>query len=183
MDRRAFLRTAGLGSVALALPALGMPAAALAKGRDDGGHDDDDATILEFKRMAPVTGPFVGAANPIRGVPGGGLPWIISEGRGELSADGHLEVRVRGLVLARMAPVPANLQGVNPVPNFRAIVSCLSIDAMGNPTTVNVTTDPFPASTTGDAEIEAWVSLPHPCIAPIVFVTSPTGAWFAATGA
>jgi hypothetical protein len=26
------------------------------------------------------------------------------------------------------------------------------------------------------------VSLPSPCIAPIVFVTAPTGAWFAATG-
>jgi hypothetical protein len=26
------------------------------------------------------------------------------------------------------------------------------------------------------------VDLPSPCIAPIVFVTSPNGAWFAATG-
>ena len=178
MDRRAFLRTAGLGSVALALPALGMPAAALAKGHDDGGHDDDDdATILEFKRMAPVTGPFVGTANPIRGVPGGGIPWMIAEGRGELSADGHLEVSVRGLVLAAGANA-----GTNPIPTFRAIVSCLSIDAGGNPTTVNQMTGTFPASATGDADIEAWVSLPHPCIAPIVFVTSPTGSWFAATG-
>lgn len=178
MDRRAFLRTAGLGSVALALPALGMPASALARGHDDEGHDDDDATILEFKRMAPVTGPFVGAAHPIRDVPGGGIPWEISEGRGELSADGHLEVSVRGLVLAAGANA-----GTNPVASFRAIVSCLSIDAMGNPITVKQQTDPFPASTSGDADIEAWVSLPHPCIAPIVFVTSPTGAWFAATGA
>lgn len=176
MDRRAFIRAAGLGSAALALPALGMPAAALAKGHDGGG-DDDDATILEFKRMAPVTGPFVGAANPIRGVPGGGIPWKIAEGRGELSDDGHLEVSVRGLVLAAGPNA-----GINPITSFRAIVSCLSIDAMGNPTTVNQMTGTFPASATGDAEIEARVSLPHPCIAPIVFVTSPTGAWFAATG-
>jgi len=29
---------------------------------------------------------------------------------------------------------------------------------------------------------DTMVGLPQPCIAPIVFVTSPTGAWFAATG-
>jgi hypothetical protein len=45
-----------------------------------------------------------------------------------------------------------------------------------------VSTAPFPASATGDADINATVSLPSPCIAPIVFVTSPGGAWFAATG-
>lgn len=179
MERRAFLKAAGLGSVALALPAFGPPASALAKGRDGGGHDDDDdATILEFERMAPVTGPYVGTSNPIRGINGGGIPWAISKGKGELSADGHLEVSVRGLVLAAGPNA-----GKNPITSFRAIVSCLSIDASGNPTAVNQMTDPFPATMTGDADIEAWVSLPHPCIAPIVFVTSPTGAWFAATGA
>jgi hypothetical protein len=39
-----------------------------------------------------------------------------------------------------------------------------------------------PATTTGDAEIGAKVTLPSPCFAPIVFVTSGGGAWFAATG-
>jgi hypothetical protein len=46
----------------------------------------------------------------------------------------------------------------------------------------NVSTDPFPATTTGDSKIEATVSLPSPCFAPIVFVTSPGGSWFAVTG-
>jgi hypothetical protein len=45
-----------------------------------------------------------------------------------------------------------------------------------------VLTDPFPATPDGDATIEATVDLPEPCIAPVVFVTSPTNAWFAATG-
>ena len=40
----------------------------------------------------------------------------------------------------------------------------------------------FPASMKGNADIRARVKLPEPCIAPIVFVASPTGAWFAATG-
>ena len=34
----------------------------------------------------------------------------------------------------------------------------------------------------GDAEIEAKLDLPNPCIAPIIFVTSPTGSWFSVTG-
>jgi hypothetical protein len=52
----------------------------------------------------------------------------------------------------------------------------------------NILTDPFPATTGpasaggGNAKIEADVSLPQPCIAPIVFVTSAGGSWFAATG-
>ena len=39
-----------------------------------------------------------------------------------------------------------------------------------------------PATTGGDFETEAALGLPSPCIAPIVFVTSPGGAWLAATG-
>ena len=34
----------------------------------------------------------------------------------------------------------------------------------------------------GDARIRDVVDLPEPCIAPIVFVASGGGAWFAATG-
>jgi hypothetical protein len=58
----------------------------------------------------------------------------------------------------------------------------LSKDAAGNATMPTVQTGLFPASMAGDSQIEDTVSLPDPCIAPIVFVTSPSGAWFAATG-
>jgi hypothetical protein len=142
----------------------------------------DPGTILKFDTMTPVTGPYVGSANPIRAVPGGGLPWMITAGTGSLKSDGHLLVHVRGLVLAGRPPVPAALQGINPVPDFVAIVSCQSISAGGTATVSNVSTAPFPASTAGNSDINATVSLPRPCIAPIVFVTSPGGAWFAATG-
>jgi hypothetical protein len=141
-------------------------------------------TVLEFNTMAPVTGPYVGSTNPIRGINGGGLPWQIESGRGELSSDGHLEVKVKGLVLLDGPPVPEAVQGTNPVATFRAIVSCQTITD-GLATVTNVSTDPFPANTAGDSRIEANVSLPSPCIAPIVFVgpaTSATLAWFAATG-
>lgn len=131
--------------------------------------------------MAAVNGPFVGSANPIRGVNGGGLPWQIAEGRGELAGNGKLEVKVRGLVLLNAAPVPPALRGTNPIASFRAIVSCLTIDN-GSPATTNVATGPFPATATGDSKIEATVALPSPCFAPIIFVGPSATTWFAVTG-
>jgi len=141
-----------------------------------------DDGVIEADTMVGVDGPFVGTANPIRGVNGGGLPWVLDEAKVELDRDGKLEVDVEGLII----PADAGF-GFNPAPFFRAIVSCLSIDAGGNVVTANVMTtngaevmegDPG----NGDAKIEADVVLPTPCVAPIVFVTSPGGSWFSATG-
>ena len=135
--------------------------------------------ILEFDTMVGIPPAFTGIQNPIRGINGGGIPWAISSGSGELKTNGKLEISVQGLVLAAGPNA-----GSNPIANFRAIVSCLTSDGSA----VNVTTGLFPATTGpasaggGNAKIEATLTLPQPCIAPIVFVTSPTGAWFAATG-
>ena len=143
---------------------LALPAA--------GSADDRN---LRFDTMTPVVRPFTGGANPIRGVNGGGVPWALAEAKGELSVDGRLRIDVEGLVVAS--------SGVNPAVAFRAIVSCLTTADGLTVTTTNVTTDQFPATTTGNAEIEAVVTLPSPCIAPIVFVTNANGtSWFAATG-
>jgi hypothetical protein len=143
----------------------------------------DPGTILKFSVMTPVTGPYTGASNPIRTVPGGGLPWIITSGTGSLKSDGRVLIHVRGLVLADEAPVPPNLQGINPIPDFTVIVSCQTIGADGTATVTNVSTGQFPASTAGNADINARVKLPRPCIAPIVFVFgAPNVGWFAATG-
>ncbi len=143
----------------------------------------DPGLILKFDVMTPVTGPYVGTSNPIRMVPGGGLPWIITAGTGSLTRDGHVLIHVRGLVLADQAPVPANLQGTNPIADFVAIVSCQTIGAGGTATITNVSTGQFPASTAGNADINARVKLPQPCIAPVVFVFgAPNVGWFAATG-
>ena len=130
--------------------------------------------ILEFDTM--VGNPPAFTTNPIRGINGAGAPWTVGSASGELTVSGHLEITVQGLVLVAT--------GSNPVASFRAIVSCLKSD--GSPE--NLRTDPFPATTGpassggGNAKIETNVSLPQPCIAPIIFVTSPGGSWFAATG-
>jgi hypothetical protein len=145
------------------------------------GASSSGQKVLEFDTMVGVSGPFVGAANPIRGVNGGGLPWQIAEGRGELASDGSLEVEVRGLVLLNAAPVPLALRGTNPIASFRAIVSCLTF-VDGSPATTNVATGPFPATAEGDSKIEATVTLPSPCFAPLIFVGPSPTTWFAVTG-
>jgi hypothetical protein len=165
--KRSFLGVMGAFAL-LAVVALVVPA--LSSGGGDGRK------VLSGSVLAPVTGPYVGATNPIRNVSGGGLPWRLDSGNVDLRSDGRLHVEVEGLVLAAGAS-----EGTNPIPSFRAIVSCQTING-GAAGIANVTTDPFLASPAGDAEIDTTVSLPSPCFAPIVFVTSPTGAWFAATG-
>jgi len=141
-------------------------------------------TVLEFDTMVGVSGPFLGNANPIRDVPGGGRPWVLDKAKGELESDGELEIKVKGLIIPASEPD----FGFNPAPFFKAIVSCITLDESGAPVIENVITqngdevmkgDPR----NGDAEIEAKLDLPNPCIAPIIFVTSPTGSWFSVTGA
>ena len=137
--------------------------------------------ILAFNTMVGVPPGLTGTQSqtPLRGVSGGGLPWMVGSAHGNLTVSGHLKIIVQGLVFAAGPNA-----GSNTIASFRALVSCVNSDG----TVTNLQTDAFPAtlgpasSGGGDAEIEANVSLPHPCIAPIVFVTSPGGAWFAATG-
>jgi hypothetical protein len=137
----------------------------------------NSAKVLKFNTMAPVVPPWTGANGvAIRGIHGGGVPWSIESGTGFLRADGRLHIEVEGLI------IPA--RGDNPAASFRGVVNCLTPES---PTDgVNLVTDPFPATTTGDATIDAKVELPETCVAPIVFVTNGTGsapgAWFATTG-
>jgi hypothetical protein len=147
-------------------------------------RDPGSGTILKFDTMTPVSGPYAGPASPVRLIPGGGLPWVLTAGTGSLSRDGHLLVRVCGLVLASHHSVPAALRGTNPFPAFRASVSCQCIDASGRATVASISTGDFMADASGDSQIEARVILPRPCIAPIVFVTGPSGVegWLAVTG-
>ena len=174
-------------SLVLLLAGILLLGGALLISRTGSASAESSPKILDFDNMIGVPRPYTGGDNAIRGIPGGGLPWVIASGKGKLTVDGDLDIKVTGLVLDPNDPevIERGLGGQNPIPAFRAIVSCLSVDSGGNATTVNVMTDPFPATTglgAGDASLDAHLDLPSPCIAPIAFVTSPGGAWFAATG-
>ena len=139
--------------------------------------------IMEFDTLTPVAGSDAHSVNAVRGIAGGGLPWVLEVGSGSLSRDGHLLVRIRGLVLASHPSVPVSLRGTNPFPAFRAVVSCLSIGPDGTAAITNVSTGDFEANSRGNSDIDVRVSLPQQYTAPIVLVTGPGGAefWFAVT--
>lgn len=139
--------------------------------------------LIEFGTMYGVDGPFVGEANPIRGVPGDELPWtIVKRAHGRLDSDGHLVVVVRGLVFTDDPEVPPELQGKNDETDFRGLVSCLTED--GDAVVErNVVTEGFPATPEGNAKIDARIELPNPCVAPVVMVLAGSeDKWFAVNG-
>jgi hypothetical protein len=136
--------------------------------------------ILGFSHMDGVDGPFLVPANAIRGIVGDEDPWVIARAEGKLDTKGHLKIQVRGLVFAPGVP---NVGGTNDEADFRAVVSCLTAVSTTEVGTVNVFTAGFPATVTGDSDIDAIITLPNPCVAPIVFVIAGSeDKWFAVTG-
>ena len=122
--------------------------------------------LLDARMTGIPTGGLV-----LQGLTGGGVAWTLEDGRAMLFTDGRLHVEVAGLVLATT--------GLNPIANGRAVVTCSSAPAVSSPVV------PFSVPG-GDAEVDARVTLPSPCLAPAVFFVGvlPNGAerWFAVTG-
>lgn len=132
--------------------------------------------------MYAVDGPFVGEENPIRDIPGDGLPWAIRNAEGSLLSDGTLTISVHGLVFTRDPEVPPELRGINDEDHFRGIVSCLTEEG-DNVGMSHVATVGFPATRGGDAFISQRLKLPNPCVAPIIFVAAgDEDDWLAVTG-
>jgi len=140
-------------------------------------------TIVSWGTMYGVDGGFVGHTD-IRGVRGDELPWTLTSATGSLTTDGRLSISIRGLVFTNDPQVPPQLRGINDETSFRALVSCLTDEGRGRVSTVNIITSGFPATRSGDSDINTIVSLPGSCVAPIVFVLSGSeDKWFAVTGA
>jgi hypothetical protein len=162
-------------SMGLALMAVGLVAAA-----NPGGHP---GKILEFDSMYAVDGPFTSPANKINGVRGDDLPWELESAQGVLLSDGHIEVRVRGLVFAHDDEVPAHLQGKNDERTFRVLLSCITEDGEHKTEQAEVFSRDFEASDDGDAVLDGEIELPNPCVAPVLFIMSgKEDRWFAVTG-
>ena len=148
--------------------------------QDDTTDTTTVKTILSFNTMLGDPGNGTAgdkAKNVIRDYMGPASPWIIHSVQGTLKTDGSLTVAVRGLVLPN---------GTNPVPFFRAALSCQ--DPTNSTKGKLFFTKPFRADSAGNSDITGTISLPTHCIAPIVLITSPAlpdnfeGFWFAVTG-
>jgi len=161
----------------------GMSASAARRATVSASAVSATSKIVSFETMYGVDEAFV-KHNQIRGVRGDELPWEVGSAVGSLTVGGHLTISVRGIVFSSDPEVPANLRGINDEAQFRALVSCLVSDHKGNVATVNVTTQGFAATPTGDSDIDATVGLPDDCVAPIIFILSGSeDKWFAVMGA
>jgi len=142
-----------------------------------------NSKIVSFETMYGVDEAFV-KHNQIRGVRGDELPWEVGSAVGSLTVGGHLIASVRGIVFANDPEVPPELRGINDETQFRALVSCLVSAGKGNVSTVNITTQGFPATPAGDSDIDTTIQLPEACVAPIIFILSGSeDKWFAVMGA
>jgi hypothetical protein len=154
----------------------------LSRDAQDAHDARDSKTLAAFNTMYGVDGPFVGEAFPIRDIPGDELPWTVREARGRLDSDGHLTIQVRGLVFTDDPEVPPDLRGKNDEAQFRGAVSCLTEEGDAV-VTKNVITQGFAATSSGNSTIRATVTLPNPCVAPIIMVLAGSeDKWFAVAG-
>lgn len=158
----------GAAIAVAAVTVTGMASTTLAK----------DSTKIKADGFVGVPQNQTGAAGNFAGFNGGGLPWGIGEAEVEVKRSGKVEVEFEGLIFTAGPNT-----GRNTVAQMRVGVSCLSL-ATGARTPVlsdlfDVTTAAAPALGGGDAEAETRIDLPAECAAPIVFITSPGGGWFA----
>jgi hypothetical protein len=141
--------------------------------------------VLAFRTMYGVDGPFIN--RKVRGVLGDELPWQVGSAEGLLESNGHLRIKVRGLVFPNRPEVPPEKRGINDEDKFRALVSCLvehGTDGGKRRIAIdNIVTEGFKATRTGDADIDAMVRLPAECAGPVIFILSGSeDKWFAITG-
>ena len=102
---------------------------------------------------------------------GGGSAGSALANRLSVDPSTRVLVNVEGLVLTP--------EGTNPVATGRAIVSC-----NGGVTPADIVmSDVVPLSIPdGDAHVNQWLTLPSPCLNPVIFFASATGGWFATSG-
>jgi hypothetical protein len=150
---------------ATALGWSGISGALSAFGHDNHGRHGGQTLLKSTLAPSVLSDPT------IHGVVRGGVPWQLSRGEVRLRFDGRLRVDVRGLV------IPGN-GTTGPVHTISASLFC------GADTTAAATTPAVPISSTGNARLDARISLPAKCLAPVVFV-NPNGnvaAYIAASG-
>src|SRR5262249_52792171 len=127
-----------------------------------------------------VDAPFLGNTNPVRGFDGDDEPWIVRNATGTLDTSGNLAVLIKGLVFTDN-PDPS-LIGKNDEDEFRAVVSCMTVQDGTTVTEASVTTPGFHANSAGNAVIRSQVELPDPCLEPVVLIIGDEGEWLAVTG-
>lgn len=143
-------RPAVFAAGALLALAVVPASSALASGGDDAHEAGHHGLLLKSSLAGSLR-----ADAPVFGVHPGGLDWVLDEGTARVDSAGHLEVEIEGLMIPAL--------GKNPVAMVTVSLLCNGVIAG--------TTAPAPLSVpAGNAEIEARVSVPARCLAPVVMV-------------
>ena len=124
--------------------------------------------ILDNTDLVAVTMP----GQVVRGIPGGGFPWVIGGGsKARVDDQGAVKVVVHGLLFAPGTPFAGTTGPLHAV--FAGVVCADGAVA---------STAPVPLSSHGDAISRDTVMLPAGCQDPIVLVRAPSGVWLAEAG-
>lgn len=137
---------------------------------------DDSTGSFASSVLGSTPGTTVG------GVVAGGAPWVIREGRAIVSG-GSLVIEVNGLLIGGPGAPPSLVGTVGPVTAVGASLVC-----GGSGGAVIASTGAVPFSASGNAHIEAQITVPDRCIAPVVLLrfanlaSSQLGPFIALTG-
>jgi hypothetical protein len=132
-------------------------------------------TIVQFNRgigVDPVAGITNGAPvlNTVLGVPPGGRPWVIRKLRATVFADGSINARGAGLLLA-------GGDGIGTRATIAQVVATLFCGG------VAFTSAAADLDTAGNFSIRSSLgAVPNPCATPVLLIRNAGGAqtWFAA---
>jgi hypothetical protein len=112
-------------------------------------------------------------ANVVRGVPPGAGPWRIADLHAEISTDGRVRVRGRGLLLAS-----GNSIGQNANQRVFATLICEPAAPFVERSTSRTG---VPLGVDGDFRIDDELdSVPADCASPVLLIRNTGGSWFAA---
>ena len=144
---------------------LGAAIAALAAVPAAVGHGKQDLLRSGVAGATPIAagGPVVFDVAP------GGVPWVADRNSSiRVERDGDVRIKVRGLV------IPGRTPG-NPLPTLVASLVC-------NGGVVD-STDPVAFSPEGDARIRQELTVPEPCVAPVILLRpTAVGPYIGASG-
>jgi|SRR5215831_10007159 len=143
--------------ISIALASVLMAGVALGDKHGKGSGHSEGSKGGSFK--SGVIGSTPGLT--IGGVPSGGAPWVVRNGKATLTPSGELELEVKGLLIS--AGTAAGTTG--PVTQIAASLVCGGSGGM-----VVATTPAVNLSPAGDAEVEAKITPPIPCFGTIILV-------------
>ncbi|HLK50017.1 MAG TPA: hypothetical protein VKT49_17860 [Bryobacteraceae bacterium] len=103
-----------------------------------------------------VVGSAVG--EHVAGVPSGGAPWVVANSEFNVTANGRIQVEIRGLLISS----GAFINTVGPVTMVNASLVCNDV--------VLATTGAVNLSSGGDASIHDQITVPARCIAPALLI-------------